>query len=137
MKRLLIVVSVLLCAASAAIAEDMKPAIFIPPTGDGLDAYIAAALTKKNVPATVVASAENAALTLKAAPIPVRKVRLKLSGCVLGACGNAGDRGPSVQLLDRDGAVIWSSVVETDDESTKKEVAEEIASRLKRAYFHQ
>ena len=137
MKRLFIVASVLLCAASTAIAQDVKPAIFIPPTGDGLDVYIATALTKKNVPATVAASADSAQLTLKAAPLEVKKVRVKFGGCVLSACGNAGDKGPSVQLLDRDGAVIWTYKVETDDESTKKEVAEDIASNLKRAYFHQ
>jgi hypothetical protein len=137
MKRLLIAAAVLLCAASAAVAQDLKPAIFIPPTGDGLDVYIATALAKKNVPATVAASADSAQLTLKAAPIQVRKVRVKFGGCVMAACANSGDKGPSVQLLDRDGAVIWTYVVETDDESTKKEVAEDIASNLKRAYFHQ
>jgi hypothetical protein len=103
-----------------------------------MEVLIAAALTKKNVPATVATSADAAQLTLKATPIQVRKVRVKFSACVLAACGNSNDKsGPGAQLLDRDGAVIWTCAVETDDESTKKEVAEEIASRLKRDYFRQ
>jgi hypothetical protein len=145
MKRLLTAVFVFLCAAPIATAQDIKPAtfvqkpaIFVPPTGDGFEVYVAAALTKKNVPATVVSSPDSAQLTLKAAPMPVRKVRMKFSACVMGACGGgSGKPGPSAQLLDRDGAVIWSHTVETDDESTKKEVAEEIAARLKRDYFRQ
>ena len=137
MKRLIAAVFVLLCAAPSAVAQDLKPAIFVPPTGDGFEVYICAALTKKNVPATVVTSPDTAALTLKAAPMPSRKVRVKFGGCVLGACGGADKPGASAQLLDRDGAVIWSHTVETDDESTKKEVAEEIAARLKRDYFRQ
>ena len=137
MKRLIATLVVILSAAPAVFAQNAKPAIFISPTGDGFDTYIAAALTKKNVPATVATSADSAQLTLKATPIEVKKVHMKFGGCVLAACGSNDKLGPSVQLLDHDGAVIWSYAVETDDESTKKEMAEEIASHLKRGYFRQ
>ena len=137
MKRVIAILVVVLSAAPAVFAQDAKPAIFIAPTGDGFETYIVAALTKKSVPATVAASPEAAQMTLKTTPLQAaKKVRMKLGGCLAGICGS-NDKGPSAQLLDHDGAVVWSCAVETDDESTKKEVAEEIATRLKRDYFRQ
>ena len=135
MRRLFAVIA-LLTLASIAVAQEARPAIFIPPTGDGFDVYMATAMAKKGVPATVVMSAESAQMTLKTALMPEHK-RLKFGGCVMGACGGSKIPSASVQLLDRDGAVVWSFAMETDDESTKKEVAEEIAKHLKRDYFRQ
>lgn len=139
MRRLLTVGLFLLCSGSTVFAQEVKPAIFIPPTGDGFDVYIAAAMTKKNVPATVVTSADNALLTLKAAQVQVQKEspRMKLVKCVMQSCANTDDKAStSVQLLDRGGVIVWSYAVDSDDGS-KKSMAETIAKRLKRDYFHQ
>jgi hypothetical protein len=140
MKRRLLTIGVfLLCTASPVFAQDLRPAIFIPPTGDGFDVYIAAAMTKKNVPATVVTSPDHALLTLKAAQVQVQKEsgRMKLVKCVMQSCANTDDKAStSVQLLDRGGIVVWSYAVDGDD-GGKKSMAETIAKRLKRDYFRQ
>jgi TolB-like protein len=139
MRRLTAAAVMLLSAASIAMAQDVKPAIFIPPTGDGFDIYIAAAMTKKSVPATVVTSADHARLTLKAAPVQVQRdsTRMKVAKCFLQSCANTQDKASvSVQLVDHNGAVVWSYAVDNDD-SSKKDMAEAIAKRLKRDYFRQ
>ena len=138
-RRLLTVGILLLCTTAPVFAQDVKPAIFIPPTGDGFDVYIAAAMTKKNVPATVVTSAAGALLTLKAAQVQVQKesTRMKFAKCLMQSCANTDDKAStSVELLDRGGAVVWSYAVDSDD-GGKKEMAETIAKRLKRDYFRQ
>jgi hypothetical protein len=139
MKRLLTTGLFLLCAGTQLFGQMDRPGIFIPPTGDGFDIYIAAAMAKKNVPANVVTTAAGARLTLKSAPIQVQKdsTKMKLAKCFLQACANTEDRAnTSVQLLDDRGAVLWSYAVESDDAS-KKAMAETIAKRLKRDYFGQ
>lgn len=139
MKRLLTVGIFLLCSVSTVFAQDDKPAIFIPPTGDGFDVYITAAMTKKNVPATVVTSADGASLTLKAAQVQVQKesARMKVAKCIVQSCADTDDKASaSVQLIDRGGVVVWSYAVDSDDGS-RKSMAETIAKRLKRDYFRQ
>lgn len=139
MKRILSTGFFLICATTSVFAQDVQPAIFIPPTGDGFDVYIAAAIAKKNVPATVVTSPGDARLTLKAAQVQVQKqsARMKLAKCFLQSCANTEDTAStSVQLLDREGAVLWSYAIDHDDGS-KKSMAEAIAKRLKRDYFRQ
>lgn len=125
--------------ATGVLAQDGQPAMFIPPTGDGFEVFIAAAMAKKNVPATVVTSPDSAKLTLKAAQIAVKKesTKMKLAKCIMQSCANIGDTAStSVQLLDEEGAVLWSYALDRDD-STRKEMAETIAKRLKRDYFKQ
>ena len=139
MKRLMICTAVLVLWAGTSLVAERKPAIFVAETGDGFDIYITAALAKKNVPATVVASADSAELTLKAARVEVQKEsgRMKLVKCIMQSCANTDDKAStSVQLLDRHGVVVWSYAIDKDD-SSRKEMAESIAKRLKRDYFHQ
>lgn len=138
MKRLLCTIVLLACAGTPLVAE-RKPAIFVAETGDGFNIYITAALEKKNVPATVVTSADYAELTLKAAPVLVQKesARMKVVKCIVQSCANTDDKAStSVQLLDRHGVVVWSYSIDNDDGS-RKSMAETIAKRLKRDYFKQ
>jgi hypothetical protein len=139
MKRLLSTVFLMICTTTSIFAGEDRPNIFIPPTGDGFEVYIAAAIAKKNVPAHVVTAADSTALTLKAAQVQVQKesTRMKLAKCVLQSCMGTEDKAStSVQLLDCHGSVVWSYAVESDDAS-KKDMAETIAKRLKKEYFHQ
>ncbi|HEX4346936.1 MAG TPA: hypothetical protein VHZ73_05150 [Vicinamibacterales bacterium] len=134
MKRKLAAGLVVLCASIGLTAQAVRPAIFISPTGDGFDVYIAAAIQKKNVPATVVAEPKKATLTLKAAQVEYQKESkgMKVAKCLIQACANTGDKGSaSVQLLDNRGSIVWSYAVDGDDTS-KKELAEMIASKLKK-----
>ena len=129
----------LMCASTGLLAQESRPALFIPPTGDGFDVYIAAAIAKKNVPARVVTSPDAAKLTLKAAQVQVRKdsARMKFAKCILQSCANTEDTASTaVQLLDRKGTVLWSYAIDRDDGS-KKSMAETIAKRLKHDYFRQ
>jgi hypothetical protein len=137
MKRMLASGLVVFCASTGLLAQSARPAIFIPPTGDGFDVYIAAAIQKKNVPAAVVSEPRDANLTLKAAQVEYQKEskKMKVAKCLIQACANSGDKGSaSVQLLDRRGSVVWTYAVDGDDTS-KKELAEMIASKLKKDYF--
>lgn len=137
MKRTLAAGLVVLCASTLLLAQSARPAIFIAPTGDGFEVYIAAAIQKKNVPASVVTEAKDATLTLKAAQVDYKKQSkgMKVTKCLIQACANTGDKGSaSAQLLDKRGAILWTCAVD-DDDTSKKELAEMIASKLKKDYF--
>ena len=137
MKRLLCTALFVISATAAVIGADDRPSIFIPPTGDGFDVFVAAALAKKNVPATVVTSADRAELTLKATPVQVRKesAGMKVVKCFVQSCANTEDKASaSAQLVDRHGTILWTYATD-DDDSSKKSIAESIAKHLKKEYF--
>jgi hypothetical protein len=137
--KLLSALVLLACTTGTLFAQSTRPAIFVPPTGDGFDVYIAAALMKKNVPATIVTNEHDASLTLTTAQVQVQKEsgRMKFVKCVMQACSDTSDKATtSVRLTNRAGAVLWSYATDGDD-SSKKSLAETIAKRLKRDYFHQ
>ncbi len=139
MKRLFSTALFIICASTAVVGQADKPAIFVAPTGDGFDMFVAAALAKKNVPATVVTSPEKAQLTLKATPVQVQKesARMKVVKCIVQSCANTEDKSSaSVQLVDRKGVVLWSYATD-DDDSSRKSMAESIAKHLKKEYFRQ
>ncbi len=139
MKRFFSTALFIICASTGVVGQADKPAIFIAPTGDGFDMFVAAALAKKNVPATVVTSAEKAQLTLKATPVQVQKesTRMKVVKCIVQSCANTEDKSSaSVQLVDRKGVVLWSYATD-DDDSSRKSMAESIAKHLKKEYFRQ
>lgn len=139
MKRLLATTALfIVCATSVVIGQDDKPSIFISPTGDGFDLFVAAALAKKNVPATVVTSQSGAQLTLKATPVQVQKesTKMKVVKCIMQSCANTEDKASaSAQLLDRKGIVLWSYATD-DDDTSRKSMAESIAKHLKKEFFH-
>src|SRR5262249_24720946 len=86
--------------AQTAVLLTPKPAIYVAPTGDGFDVHIAAAIVKKEVPATLVGSADYAAYTLKTDATVAR-------------------------LVGRDGAVLWSCPVpQTRDPKARRSAAE-------------
>lgn len=143
MKRTMGILLVLTCVASMSLAAESStdPAIQIKPTGDGFESYLAAALAKKHVPARIVESEERATFTLKATSVTTRKdnAGAKVMKCVFNNCaGINGDSSVSVQLVDRDGTVVWSYAVNRGgDDNDRKSMAEDIAKRLKKDYFRQ
>ena len=139
MRRLFSTAVFIVCATTGTIGQAARPAIFITPTGDGFDLFVAAALARKNVPATVVTSPDGAQLTLKTTPVEVQKesARMKVVKCLMQSCANTEDKASaSAQLLDRKGIVLWSYAT-GDDDSSKKAIAESIAKHLKKEYFRQ
>lgn len=113
--------------------------IYITPTADGLEVYIAAAIVKKKVPVRVSTIAENADFTLKASEVEVQKVGTgaKWVNCLFAYCAGNSDKGStSVQLVDREGIVQWSySVNKGRGEKNKQSLSEAIAKHLLNDYF--
>ena len=136
MKRMGLALVLIACTAGAAAAQNAA-SIHIPPTGDGFENYLAAAIAKKHVPARVVERPDRATLTLKASPVQARKdsASTKVMKCVFGGCdGIDGRASTSVKLVDREGTVVWSYSV-TGDVDDKSRMADAIAKRLKNEYF--
>lgn len=137
MKRMGLVFLLLACSTHAVFAQPAAPAIHIPPTGDGFENYLAAAMAKKNVPATIVERADRATLTLKASQVEVKKdaTTTKVMKCVFSSCAGIDERAStSVKLVDREGTIVWSYSVRGDRDE-KKWMAESIAKHLKSEYF--
>jgi hypothetical protein len=138
MKRLMLCLAWLLATGvTSASAQTARPSVFIAPTGDGFESYIAAAMIKKTVPVTIVDTSKRATHTLKATSIQVQKEsgRMKFMKCVLQSCANIDDKASvSVQLVDHDGTVVWSYAVD-GERGEQKSMAETIAKHLKSEYF--
>ncbi len=141
MKRAVLILLMLACAAGTAAAQSVEPAIQIKPTGDGFDSYLAAAIAKKHVPARLVERGDRATLTLKATPVTARKdaASAKVMKCLFNNCsGINGDSSVSVQLVDREGTIVWSYALNRDgDDSDRKSMAEDVAKRLRKDCFRQ
>src|SRR5579864_7830640 len=90
MKRLTCVALLLVMDLTSASAQTARPWVFITPTGDGFDSYLAAAMIKKGVPVSVVDRSDRATLTLKASQMQVQKesTRMKIMKCVMQSCAN-------------------------------------------------
>jgi hypothetical protein len=115
-----------------------KPSIYIPPTGDGFEVYLAAALVKKEVPVVVFDHEDGATYTLKAAKIETKEVGSgsKLVNCLFAYCAGNQDKGnTSVQLVEA-GTIKWSySVNKGRGEKNMQSMAEAIAKHLKSEFF--
>jgi hypothetical protein len=70
MKKIVILATLLLCSV-ASLAQLARPAVYIEPQ-NGFEMYLAAAISKKNVPVDVVTDHTKATYLLKAAPIEIK-----------------------------------------------------------------
>ena len=140
---------ILLATSSSMLPTAMQPpserpasaTIYVEPTDDGFQNYIVAAILKKKVPANVVEKQELATLTLRAARVEVQKETTgsKVVKCLFAYCADTQDKAStSVQLVDANGAIVWSySVNKGRGAKNLQSMAEAIASHLKGEYFHQ
>lgn len=137
MRRVIVTVLVSLCWPAFASAQSRI--IFITPTADGFEVYLAAAMSKKKVPVSVSTIADKADFTLKASEVEVQKVGTgtKVLNCLFLYCGGNSDKGTtSVQLVDKEGLVVWSySVNKGRGEKNKQSLAEAIAKHLNDDYL--
>lgn len=119
-------------------AQPQTPTIFIQPTGDGFEVYVAAAIVKKGVPVTVLDHEDGATYTLKASGIETKQVGggTKLVNCLFAYCAGNSDKGnTSVQLIEA-GTVRWSYAVnKARGEKNRQSMAEAIAKHLKSEFF--
>jgi hypothetical protein len=139
MRRLAFALAFVVSLASVCRAQESAPTLYIPPTGDGFEVYLAAAMVKKGVPVTVLDHEDGAALVLKAAQVETKKVGggTKLVNCLFAYCAGNEDKGnTSVQLI-QSGVVKWSySVNKGRGEKNRQSMAEAVAKHLKKEFFH-
>lgn len=132
--RTILVLSAALALGSVAFAQPPARTIYIQPTSDGFQTYLAAAIHKKKVPASVVINPEGATFTLTAAAVEVEKVSTgkKLVNCLFVYCAGSEDKAStSVTLTDASGAVVWSYAVNKGrGAKNRQSMAEAIAKHL-------
>jgi hypothetical protein len=143
-KRLPFLLVILLVPSSAAVAAQGqvhgKPSVYITPSDDGFEVYVAAAIMKKDVPVTVLSKPENATYTLKGSSVDVQKETgtSKVMRCLFAYCAGIEDKAStSVQLIDSDGAIVWSYAVNKGrGAKNRQSMAEAIAKHLRSDFFH-
>ncbi len=125
--------------AGAVGAQAPRPTLFITPSGDNFDTYLAAAMTKKKVPITLVTREEGADLVLKTTAVEIQQQSTgsKIARCLFAYCAGMEDRGlTSVQVLQGE-VIAWSySVNKGRGQKNRQSLAEAIAKHLKSDYFH-
>ena len=129
----------LLCLLVAVPAYAQTPTVFITPTKQGFEVYLAAALALRWPRA--FARFEVATYTLKASEIDVSKENTgsKFARCLFAYCAGIEDKGAvSVQLIE-DNVIRWSYSVNKGrgSQKNKQALTEAVAKHLKHEYFRQ
>src|SRR5690349_21009468 len=99
MKTVGLLCTLLLCSV-ASLAQLARPTVYIEPQS-GFETYLAAAISKKNVPVDVVEDKSKASYVLKSAPIEIKTESTggKIARCLFASCVGIEDKGNvSVQL---------------------------------------
>src|SRR5579862_4794120 len=128
-------------AGNYALAQSHPTTIFIQAT-QGFDTSLAAAMVKKQVPATVVAEEDKAEYTLKAAPVDSKDESGagKVARCLFLDCiGMNGNSEVSVQLVrNKDSAIVWAYQVRKGNSGPVgvQSLSEAIAKHLKNDYLN-
>ena len=139
MRRFVLAACIAVLLAAPTWGQQEGPSIYITPTSDGFEVYLAAALVKKGVPVRVLDHQDGATYTLRAAQVSTTEVGggTKLLNCLLSYCeGNAAKGNTSVQLVE-EGVIKWSySVNKARGEKNRQSMAEAIAKHLKSEFFH-
>jgi hypothetical protein len=122
--------------ASLSFAQLSHPTVYIEPQ-QGFETYLAAAMSKKNVPADVVTDQAKATYVLKSAPIEVKTESTggKIARCLFASCAGIEDKGNvSVQLIETSSTrMIWAYSVNKQRGGSKNEqsMAEAVAKHFK------
>ena len=140
MKKMGVVFALLLCSV-ASLAQLGRPAVYIE-AKDGFDTYVAAAISKKNVPVDVVTDQGKATYILKAAPVEIKTESTggKIARCLFAYCAGIEDKGNvSVQLIETSSTkVMWAYSVNKQKGGSKNQqsMAEAVAKHLKEFVEH-
>jgi PEGA domain len=118
-----------------------RPTVYIEPQ-QGFETYLAAAISKKNVPVDVVADQTRANYVLKAAPVEIKTESTggKIARCLFAYCAGIEDKGNvSVQLIETSSTkVLWAYSVNKQKGGSKnsQSMAEAVAKHLKEYVEH-
>src|SRR5262245_29810515 len=87
-----------------------QPTLYIAPTQDGFENYLAAAMMKKGVPVSVVDHEDGATYVLKAGKIQTKQVggATKAINCLFAYCNGNEDKGSTAVQLVQAGTIKWS-----------------------------
>src|SRR2546421_6039786 len=130
---------VVLIFGSMSFAQLGRPTVYMEPK-NGCETYIAAAITKKNVPADVVTDRAKATYVLKAAPVEIKQESTggKIARCLFAYCAGIEDKGSvSVQLIETSSSkLLWAYSVNKQRGGSKNQqsMAEAVAKHMKE-YF--
>ncbi|MGD1025513.1 MAG: PEGA domain-containing protein [Candidatus Sulfotelmatobacter sp.] len=123
-------------ASLSCFGQQARTTIYIEPQ-QGFETYIAAAISKKNVPVDVVTDQTKADYALKAAPVEIKSESTggKVARCLFASCIGIEDKGSvSVQFIDTSSSkMLWAYSVNKQKGGSKNEqaMAEAIAKHLK------
>jgi len=126
----------LMFASVSSFAQPARPTVFIEPQ-QGFETYLAAAVSKKNVPVDVVTDQTKATYVLRAAPVEVKAESTggKIARCLFAYCAGIEDKGnASVQLIDANSSkTLWAYSVNKQRGGGKnsQSMAEAVAKHLK------
>ncbi|HVR25650.1 MAG TPA: PEGA domain-containing protein [Candidatus Polarisedimenticolia bacterium] len=113
-----------------------RPTVYIEPQ-QGFETYLAAAISKKNVPVDVMTDQTKANYVLKAAPVEIKTESTggKIARCLFAYCAGIEDKGNvSVQLIATSSTkVMWAYSVAKQKGGSKnsQSMAEAVAKHLK------
>src|SRR5580700_3031726 len=113
-----------------------RPTIYVEPQ-QGFETYLAAAISKKNVPVDVVTDQTRANFLLRAAPVEIKTESTggKIARCLFAYCAGIEDKGNvSVQLIDANSTkTLWAYSVNKQRGGSKnsQSMAEAVAKHLK------
>src|SRR5215471_11802737 len=136
MKKVLLFVMLVLFVASASFTQLARPTVYIEPQ-QGFETYLAAAMSKKNVPVDVVTDQTKATYVLKSAPVEVKSESTggKIARCLFAYCAGIEDKGNvSVQLIESSSTkMLWAYSVNKQRGGSKNEqsMAEAVAKHFK------
>jgi hypothetical protein len=123
-------------ASLSCFGQVTRPTIYIEPQ-QGFETYLAAAMSKKNVPVDVVTDQTRANYVLKAAPVEIKSESTggKIARCMFAYCAGIEDKGNvSVQFIDASSTkVLWAYSVAKQKGGSKnsQSMAEAVAKHLK------
>lgn len=125
-----------LFVVSASFAQLARPTVYIEPQ-QGFETYLAAAMSKKNVPVDVVTDQTKATYILKSAPVEVKSESTggKIARCLFAYCAGIEDKGTvSVQLIEASSTkMLWAYSVNKQKGGGKNEqsMSEAVAKHFK------
>jgi hypothetical protein len=125
-----------LAASMSCFGQLARPTVYIEPQ-QGFETYLAAAISKKNVPVDVVTDQTKANYVLKAAPVEIKTESTggKIARCLFAYCAGIEDKGNvSVQLIATSSTkVMWAYSVAKQRGGSKnsQSMAEAVAKHLK------
>jgi TolB-like protein len=128
--------ALVLLLGSSAFAQLARPTVYIEPQ-NGFETYLAAAFSKKGVPADVVTDKNKATYILKAAPVEIQKESTgsKVTRCLFASCAGIEDKGSvSVQLIEVSSTkMLWAYSVNKQRGGGKNQqsMAEAVAKHCK------